>query len=409
MTTATAPTPTAHTPTVVTVPFRDLLTAVKAAGLGVAPRPPVPLLGCVLLAAGADGFTVTGFDYDTHVQYVVDPTPTAEWQLCVQHRTLLAAVTGLLKGTTLAKFGDTPITVEGDTTGGQVTLTVDGFTVALPAETAGDFPPPPGAAWPQGSTVVDRDVLAAAVKTTLIATAHDPVVPLLSHIGVTVDEDLVRLYGTDRFRLMNRTVPAETTDTFTALVPGKVLTGVLGHCAPGELTIRHSGGMNCFRVSAPPTPSGARLTATLRCLDARPLRFQTLFPADPSTVVVVHRAVLTEAVTRVAALLPKNRPVTLHITDTTVTVAGGTIADEGRVTSPPIPRLSRSGSRSAGGDLDVLLSPSLLLDGLAQFPGDMVALGFTNLDRPVVLAADPSSLTDPDAARYLVMPARNAS
>ncbi len=176
-------------------------------------RPPVPVLGGVLLGAEEQGLTVSGFDYEVSAQVHVAAEVITTGQALVSGK-LLADITRSLP--------NKPVDVVLD--GTRVLITCGSAKFSLPTMPVEDYPQLPEL--PQQTGSLAGDLFAEAISQVAVAAGRDDTLPMLTGIRVEIDGTDVVLAATDRFRLAVRTLEwMPTTDTTTAavLVPAKTL------------------------------------------------------------------------------------------------------------------------------------------------------------------------------------------
>ena len=250
-------------------------------------RPPVPVLGGVLLEAtsgpSGDRLTVSGFDYETSARVELDATIGDPGRVLVSGR-LLADITRALP----AK----PVDVVVD--GARATISCGNSRFSLPTMPVEDYPQLP--AMPQIAGVVPGDVLAQAVQQVAVAAGRDDTLPMLTGIRLEIDGPRLTLAATDRFRLAVRELewaPEDAGLTTSVLIPARTLADVaktLAGAGPVELALSAGDGMLGI------TGGGRR--ATTRLLDAEFPRFRQLIPAEHTSAAVVESAALVESIRR---------------------------------------------------------------------------------------------------------------
>ena len=183
-------------------------------------RPPVPVLGGVLLEAmsgsSGDRLTVSGFDYETSARVELDATIGDPGRVLVSGR-LLADITRALP----AK----PVDVVVD--GARATISCGNSRFSLPTMPVEDYPQLP--AMPQIAGVVPGDVLAQAVQQVAVAAGRDDTLPMLTGIRLEIDGPRLTLAATDRFRLAVRELewtPEDSGLTTAVLIPARTLADV---------------------------------------------------------------------------------------------------------------------------------------------------------------------------------------
>ena len=384
----------------------DLADAVAWVAKSLPTRPPVPVLGGILLEVVGSTLTVSGFDYEVSTRAEVsvdslsgldspDDDPVTE-RVLVSGR-LLAEITRALP----AK----PVDVAVD--GARVSIVGGSARFTLPTMPVEDYPPLPEL--PESSGTVDAGAFAEAVAQTAIAAGRDDTLPMLTGVRVEIEGDRLTLAATDRFRLAVRELswkPEQADVSLAVLVPARTLADAaktLGGAS--EVTVALGDGLLGLRA-------GSRRT-TVRLLDVEFVKYRSLLPTSHTTTVDVPVAELGDSIKRVALVTDRGHHLRMQVTDGTLTLtAGGD--DEGRAEeSLPV--------EADGAELLIAFNPGYLLDGLGVVHAPTVRLAFTTPSRPALMLpvpgeaksgdADAAAATETDPSdtpdyRYLVMPAR---
>ncbi|MEU4320723.1 DNA polymerase III subunit beta [Nocardia fluminea] len=360
-------------------------------------RPPVPVLGGVLLVADENGLTVSGFDYEVSAQMRVAAEVAGPGQVLVSGR-LLADITKSLS--------NKPVDVSVD--GTRVLIACGSAKFSLPTMPVEDYPQLPEV--PQQTGELTVDVFAEAVGQVAVAAGRDDTLPMLTGIRVEIEGNDVVLAATDRFRLAVRHLQWQPTrsDIETAvLIPARTLSEAaktLGAAeAPVQLSLGNAGGADGLLGIV----NGGRRTTT-RLLDAEFPKFRQLLPKEHTSIATLPVAVLSEAIKRVALVAERGAQVRLEFsTDGVLLSAGGD--DAGRAEE-------WLEADFRGEPLTIAFNPGYLTEGLAALHTDRVTFGFTTPSRPAVLL--PASDEEPKVLEsgafaalesqyiYLLMPVR---
>jgi DNA polymerase-3 subunit beta len=391
----------------------DLADAVAWVAKSLPTRPPVPVLGGILLEVRGSTLTVAGFDYEvsTRATLSVDTLETfpdsegtadAPVERVLVSGRLLAEITRSLpaKPVDLAVLGP------------RVSIVAGSARFTLPTMPVEDYPPLPQ--MPGSSGTVDSAVFAEAVAQTAVAAGRDDTLPMLTGIRVEIDGETLTLAATDRFRLAVRELnwTPDRPDMSTAvLVPARTLADAaktLGGAA--QVTIALGDGLLGLEA-------GGRRT-TVRLLDVEFVKYRSLLPSSHTTTVDIPVSELGDSIKRVALVTDRGHHLRMQVTDGSLTLtAGGD--DEGRA-EEDLP------ASVDGAELLIAFNPSYLLDGLGVVHSDTVRLAFTTPARPALLVpilaeagegkngSDVADDNGPNGApgtansayRYLVMPAR---
>jgi len=363
-------------------------------------RPPVPVLGGVLLEAtsGASGdrLTLSGFDYETSARVELDATIGDPGRVLVSGR-LLADITKALP----AK----PVDVVVD--GARATISCGNSRFSLPTMPVEDYPQLP--AMPQPAGVVPGDVLAQAVQQVAVAAGRDDTLPMLTGIRLEIDASRLTLAATDRFRLAVRELewmPEDPGLTTSVLIPARTLADVaktLAGAGPVELALSAGDGMLGI------TGGGRR--ATTRLLDAEFPRFRQLIPTEHTSAAVLESAALVEAIKRVQLVTDRVAQVRMEFGEDGLRLAAG--GDEVGSAEEELP------CELDGTPLVIAFNPSYLLDALGALHTAKARLTFTTPNRPALMrpvppppvTAEGESAPDADVEQesgylHLLMPVR---
>ena len=352
-------------------------------------RPPVPVLGGVLLEAASgpsgDRLTVSGFDYETSARVEFDATIGDPGRVLVSGR-LLADITRALPGK--------PVDVVVD--GARATISCGNSRFSLPTMPVEDYPQLP--AMPQVAGVVAGDVLAQAVQQVAVAAGRDDTLPMLTGVRLEIDGPRLTLAATDRFRLAVRELewtPEDTGLSTSVLIPARTLADVaktLAGVGPVELALSAGDGMLGI------TGGGRR--ATTRLLDAEFPRFRQLIPTEHTSSAVIGSAALVEAIKRVQLVTDRVAQVRMEFGDEGLRLAAG--GDEVGSAEEELP------CELDGAPLTIAFNPSYLLDALGALHTSRAMLTFTTPNRPALMrpVEPPTADGEPDSVDESDAPSR---
>jgi DNA polymerase-3 subunit beta len=372
---------------------RDVLAeAVAWTARSLPARPPVPVLAGLLLEAGPDGLSLSGFDYEVSARVTIAADVLEPGRALVSGR-LLADIARSLPARP----------VEISTEGPKVQLLCGSARfslLTLPVDEYPTLPEMPGVTGTLSSTL-----FAAAVAQVAIAAGRDDTLPVLTGIRVEIAGSTVTLAATDRYRLAVREfswhpeqtgldavalVPARTlADTAKALVSAETVAIALANGGSGE-------GLMGF--------DGAGRRTTTRLLEGEFPKYRALLPAEALTVADVDTGALVEAVKRVALVAERNTPVRLTFEAGELQLNAGA-GDEAEAQEALACSLD-------GEPISIAFNPQFLLDGLGACDSPVARLSFTTATKPAVLTggvAEGVAAGDGGvggAYRYLLMPVR---
>ncbi|CAM3829908.1 DNA polymerase III subunit beta [Smaragdicoccus niigatensis] len=358
-------------------------------------RPPVPVLGGILLAADADGLTVSGFDYEVSAQVRIPVDVSTAGDVLVSGR-LLADITRSLP----AK----PVDVVLD--GSRVIITCGSAKFSLPTMPVEDYPQLPEL--PARTGALPVEIFGTAVSQVAVAAGKDDTLPMLTGIRLEIDGSKLVLAATDRFRLAVRELewtPGDNELNTAVLIPSKTLadaakTLVGPSDSPVELCLG-GGSEGLLGI----TRDGRKTTT--RLLDAEFPKFRQLLPKDHTSTATMDVAPLIDAIKRVALVAERGAQVRMEFSgDGLLLSAGGD--DAGRAEESLEANVQGPG-------LTIAFNPGYLIDGLNSLHSDRVHFGFTAPSRPAMLRPIGDEEPEPEGDRfppvdseytYLLMPVR---
>ncbi|MGX7730347.1 DNA polymerase III subunit beta [Rhodococcus sp. 2H158] len=363
-------------------------------------RPPVPVLGGVLLGADEQGLTVSGFDYEVSAQVHVSAEVITPGQVLVSGR-LLADITRALP--------NKPVDVVLD--GTRVLINCGSAKFSLPTMPVEDYPQLPELPQQTGSLPVE--VFAEAISQVAVAAGKDDTLPMLTGIRVEIDGTHMVLAATDRFRLAVRKIewmPTADAATAAVLVPAKTLSEsakTVGGSSNSPVQLALGAGSSVGAEGLLGIVADGRRTTT-RLLDAEFPKFRQLLPTEHTAMATVDIAPLVDAIKRVALVAERGAQVRLEFTEGGLLLSAGG-DDAGRAEES-------LAAEFQGEPLIIAFNPGYLLDGLGSLHSEKVSFGFTTPSRPAVLRPALEDAPEPDASgtfaapdsdyTYLLMPVR---
>ena len=190
----TITTSTVDGPVLVRVDRDRLADAVTWVARGLAARPASPILGGLLLEAGAAGLRLSTFDYEVCAQATADAEVAGPGRVLVPGRLFVDIVRSL-----------PPEPVDLALDGAHLTVECAGFRYSMLTMPAGDYPERPVLPPRVGS--IGTDAFAMAVAQVTVAAGRDLTLPLLTAVRLADLGDHLSLGCTDRYRMAVRPVP----------------------------------------------------------------------------------------------------------------------------------------------------------------------------------------------------------
>lgn len=369
---------------------RDVFSdAVQWTSRAVQQRPTIPILSAVHLVASDGELELSTFDYEVSARSTVEAEVVEPGEALVSGRLLTDIAKALPNQDVVVTLNGSHVDVEC----GRARFSL----ATMPLEDYPDLPHLP----PLAGTA-DGSALAQAISQVVIATSRDDTLPLLTGVRMEIVGEKITLLATDRYRLAQREMIWNPTDTEIAsemLVKARVLNDVarnlggggtvelyFGEAAPGD------------RAAIVGFRAGDRqATSSLMDGDYPPVR--KLFPEVTPLEYVCNRQELLEAVKRVSLVVERKTPVRLVFEDGSLTLEAG----QGEVAQAQESVALVHESQP----LRTAFNPGYLQDGLAALDTEFVRFGFTDANKAAVVTGQGEEAGDPDwSFKYLLMPIR---
>lgn len=351
-------------------------------------RPPVPVLGGVLLDANSEAaLTISGFDYEVSAQVSTDAEIDTPGRTLVSGR-LLADITKALPARPVE------LTVDGS----RVMITCGSSRFSLPTMPVEDYPELPR--MPEHAGSVPGDLFSEAVAQVAIAAGKDDTLPMLTGVRVEIDSNRLTMVATDRFRLAKREFswdPATPVEDTAVLIPARSLAEsakTLGGAGTKiELSLASSDGLIGL--------SGTTRRNTTRLLDAEFPKYRQLLPGEDESPISadIDVAPLTEAIKRVSLVAERGSQVRLEFSDSGLRLTAG--GDDEGSAEEELP-VELVGDES----LTIAFNPAYLLDGLGALRSERARMLFTTSNRPAVIKPVGDDGEVVEGYLYLLMPVR---
>jgi DNA polymerase-3 subunit beta len=360
------------------------------------PRPSVPVLAGILLEVDGTLLSVSGFDYEVSARAEIDVQTSESGRVLVPGR-LLAEITRALP----------PHPVDITAEGPRLAITCGNARFSLPTLPVDDYPSLPS--MPSTAGLVDSDVFAEAVSQVAIAAGRDDTLPMLTGVRLEIEDDLITLAATDRYRLAVREFawrPETSGLSAAVLVPARTLADAAKTLTSGlEITLSLSSGSSGEGILG---LSGKDRETTTRLLDAEFVKYRAIMPSESLSHATLPVELFTAAAKRVALVAERGTPLRCEFTPGQVTLRAGGTDEEGQAEE-------RCDVDFDGDPLTIGFNPTFLLDGLAAVHTGRARMDFTSPLKPAVLSGvDEPPADDAPAApaerkgsyRYLIMPVR---
>ncbi|WP_329788402.1 DNA polymerase III subunit beta [Lentzea sp. DG1S-22] len=348
-------------------------------------RPPVPVLGGVLLDAESDdSLTVSGFDYEVSAQVGVPATIADGGRALVSGR-LLADITKALP--------NHPVEISVD--GSRMMISCGSARFSLPTMPVEDYPALPS--MPQLIGELPGEIFGEAVSQVAVAAGKDDTLPMLTGVRVEIGEGKLTLVATDRFRLAMREFPWEPDASLgdvAVLVPARTLGDAAKTLGSSGSKVEMSLAANDGLLGL----SGSGKRTTTRLLDADFPKYRQLLPSEHSAAAIIDIDALQQAIKRVSLVAERGTQVRLEFVDGGLRLSAGG-DDEGSAEEElPV--------EYTGDAVTIAFNPGYLLDGLGAVRTQKVHLSFTTPSRPALLKPVDEDGNVAPGYLYLLMPVR---
>jgi len=381
----TITTSTVDGPVQVRVDRDRLADAVAWVARGLPARPASPILGGLLLEAGAAGLRLSTFDYEVCAQATAEAEVAGPGRVLVPGRLFVDIVRGL-----------PPEPVDLALDGAHLTVECAGFRYSMLTMPAEDYPGRP--VMPPRVGSIGTDAFAMAVAQVTVAAGRDLTLPLLTAVRLADLGDYLSLGCTDRYRMAVRPVPWRraadgSADFGVVLVSARVLADAAK--ALGGLRARAAAevhlGLGDGTVSV---ECGDRLLIC-RLIEGAAPDYDARVPLAGPWHAEVETALLVETVKRVSLVAAPLSPVRLSFGSGEVRLEAAT-GEEAKATAT-------IGAHLHGEPIELAVKPQFLLDGLLALDSDLATLTFTDPRQPVLLTG---KAEQGSGLRYLAMPLR---
>jgi DNA polymerase-3 subunit beta len=245
------------------------------------------------------------------------------------------------------------------------------------------------------------------VSQVAVAAGRDDTLPMLTGVRLEIEDDLITLAATDRYRLAVREFawrPETSGISAAVLVPARTLADAAKTLTSGpEIVLSLSSGSSGEGILG---LSGKDRQTTTRLLDAEFVKYRAIMPNESLSTATLPVGLFTDAAKRVALVAERGTPLRCEFTPGQVTLRAGGTDEEGQAEE-------RCDVEFDGEPLTIGFNPTFLLDGLAAVHTERARLDFTSPLKPAVLSGVDEPATDdgkpaerPGSYRYLIMPVR---
>lgn len=283
---------------------------------------------------------------------------------------------------------DVQLTAEGK----KVTLETLGYKLSIETMAAADFPEKPEGHTFASHIAVDAVELRGALERALIAASKDETLPLLNSVRFTSAPHGLRLWSTDRYRLVSDMVigPGYGEGAFT--LPAAALKLMAKQFKAGSVHVDSVTDGPVFFITSDATYTVTPTRGTYPNIAA-------LFTSQPATVIDVNRVQLLEAARVAHCMSERNAPAYLSIRE------GGVLArfNDG-IFGPDMAPLATG--TLTGAPVEIALNPSYFLEAMNGFKGETVRIHGGRADKAFTFIDGGADVADDTIYRHLVMTVR---
>lgn len=340
----------------------------------------IPALEGLLLRAGEEGLTVSGYNMQTGIRARVSAGVEEPGEIVVNAR---------LFGDIIRRMPDDVVTLTaGDKQ--QVRLRCGDADFEIPGLSAADYPDLPEVE-DEYAVSIRRGVLRAMIEEVAFAVSTNESRPVHTGALFEIGEGALTMAAVDGFRLAVRREPLEKLEggAFSFVAPGSALNEVKGICGDGEDLAEITLGKRHILF----TVGGVELIC--RRLEGEFLNYRTAIPKNNPIAVTVEARSLIESIDRVSVVISDKlkSPVRCRFEDGRVFLSAKTGSGEAR----DVCRLEGD-----GGELEIGFNNRYLMEALRYAPADTVRVELNTGVSPAVIVPTDGR----DNFLYMVLPVR---
>lgn len=396
------------------------LDALRAVGIAIGPRPPVPVLSYVLVKVvpASEGVTLTGTDYvtrvTTQVASAVGTVQGFEGAALLPYSWLIRTIRTLTKTDTNADVTVSTMDLMGER---MATVQAAGYTIPLICARVADFP---GEAQHAvlGTFTTNLDNFRTALDRVHHAASLDDTLPILTSIHLEGSPDGIHAVATDRYRLAFDLITldeGETTPNFHFNLRSQVW-GKLSRILRGEtvgVSVLSAGERHGFGSGMELLEIRTKgLTVQITGTDGEYPKVRALAQYTAGATVVVSRAELLRQARIAMDLGVRNCPAEVRISAAGLSVTPGVDGIKAETKAPLIPAMFWA-HNAAVVDVLTAFNPNYLLEAVKAFAGvEDLKITLAALSdgvataKPVTITAADKKHDDETTLRTVVMPVR---
>ena len=355
--------------------------AIGIASRCAASKSPIPSLEGLLIQAGGETVTITGYDLKKGI-YTSFPADVAVPGSIVLNCKLFGEI--------VRSLPDDIVTVDVES-GFNTKITGGDSEFAIIGSDSDEYPELP-VVDKQDSVTVPQNILGKMIRQTVFAVSDNESRPIYTGSFFEVKKDLLTVVAVDGYRLALRReeVEACSVGDCSFIVPGAAVSDVEKLCADSEDPVDITVGAKHISFVI-----GSTVLVSRR-LEGEFLNYEKSIPTDFGTVIEVNTSDLVKSVSRVSLVIDEKvkNPLRVNIEDSALMISCRTGVGNAE---------DRCGCDVSGpSGLVIGLNNRFLLDALKAVPAETVKIGFNTSSSPCVLFPADGS----DIFSYMILPIR---
>lgn len=387
----------------VTATSAEWLKKLRTVGAAVSGRPPIPILGCVLVECRGGKATITSYDYETLAVAKLQHEPQGR----LKDAKVLAPLSWLASviRTITRRKPQALVTLAAKEMMGQrlLTISAEGYTIPILNHfPLSEFPTLPTSEGME-SFRIDREILTKALDRGLITASKDETMPILSVIAMAGTGKHITIMATDRYRLSSERITSkQVVPDFKFLLRASRWKSIGRHVDGDQVTVglgTTDGGGARLRLAS------GDVEYTILGVDGGYPKIEALFVPAAEGWIEVDRRDLMDQVNVAVDLNERNTPCTIRMSKTSLTVLPQ--MPEGKPVETP--QLVADGHLALSWDAEPssAFNPQYLLEALRTINAEKIRLSFqASLAKPMCVTPAGLHCGTKDTYRHLVMPVR---
>ena len=359
-----------------TILQQDLWSALSAVARSCGVRSQLPVLGNILLQTSQGKLRLSATNLEIGVVKSLKADVSEEGDITVPAKTLVEVVANLAKEELVFSA-----------TADQLTISTPTFSSLLNGIPASEFPMIPLSG--KEVVVIDHQILQNSLPQVTFAAAVDDGRPILTGILTEIKDKKLQLVATDGYRLAFKSVPAQSSPGFKALVPRRTLEEVMRLISEEEvdgIQVSTSADQNQMIFSFGDTQVSSRL------IEGQFPAWEKIIPVDIKARIVAERLEVLKAA-KLASVFARNEANIVRLQNLPDKLVLSSEAKElGHQTK-------EVEAQSEGEEIKIAFNTKFLIDALSAFSASQIILELSgNLSAAIIKPMGE------DGLQYIIMP-----